>query len=300
MRIFSGSSNKKLAEKIAQQLNIPLSPLEIHVFPDGEKRVRVLEKVVDQHVVVVQSTGGDGRSDEYYMELFFIIDALKRSGASEVTVVVPYMGYQRQDHVFREGEVVSSAAIIEMLEAVGANVFIAFDLHSIRIPELFHIPVKHLSALPLFVHKIREYGFDKESVLVSPDMGGNRRIKQMSEMLGNMPHASIVKDRDLASGIVSAQTIEGALKKKAIIVDDMISSGKTIEAAVSLLKKQGVLQILVLAVHPVFSDEAPILLQNLPIEKVVVSDTIEVPKEKQFQKLTILSVANMIAGEIKA
>ena len=186
-----------------------------------------------------------------------------------------------------------------MLEAVGANVFITFDLHSIRIPELFHIPVKHLSALPLFVHKIREYGFDKESVLVSPDMGGNRRIKQMSEMLGNMPHASIVKDRDLASGIVSAQTIEGALQKKAIIVDDMISSGKTIEAAVSLLKKQGVLQILVLAVHPVFSDEAPILLQNLPIEKVVVSDTIEVPKEKYFTKLHVLSVAEMIAGAIK-
>ena len=159
MRIFSGSSNKKLAEKIAQQLNIPLSPLEIHVFPDEEKRIRVIERVVGEDCVVVQSASTN--ADKNYMELFFIADALKRSGARSITGVVPYLGYQRQDHVFREGEAVSLEVIIKTLKAIGVDKIITFDLHSIRIPELFHIPVKHLSALPLFVHKIREYGFDK-------------------------------------------------------------------------------------------------------------------------------------------
>lgn len=297
MKIFSGNSNKPLAQKIATYLSIPLSKLEIHVFPDGEKRVRVLEHVVDEHVLIVQSTAE--KVDEYYMELFFIIDALKRSGASQITVILPYMGYQRQDHIFREGEVVSSEAIIAMLEVLGANLFVSFDLHSIRIPELFHIPVVHLSALPFFAKKIKEYGFIMDSVLVSPDMGGIRRIKQLSEML-HMPYASIVKNRDLDTGLVTSGDIKGNLSKKAVIVDDMISSGKTIQAAVALLKKNGISEILVCATHPVFSKGSSTLLQNLPIEKVLVSDTIDIPKEKEFEKLEIVSVAETIAENLKS
>lgn len=298
MKIFSGSSNKPLAERIAKLLRIELSQLEIHVFPDEEKRVRVIEKVLGEDCIVVQSSSIN--ADKNYMELFFIIDALKRNGAKSVTCIIPYLGYQRQDHMFREGEAVSMEVIIKILEAVGINKLITFDLHSSRIPELFHIPVVHLSALSLFAEKIKEIIKDSNTVLVSPDMGGIRRIKILSdEMLNNMPYATIVKNRDLGSGKISMSEIQGVLRKRAIIVDDMISTGSTIVAAAELLAKKGAEEIFVFASHPVFSFDAPKLLQQSPIEKIFVTDTIAVPKEKRFPKLSVLSVAGMIATELK-
>ena len=298
MKVFSGSSNKPLAEKIAKELKVKLSPLEIHIFPDGEKRVRVLEKVVDKECIVVQSTSTP--ADQNYMELFFIVDAIRRSGAKTVTAVIPYLGYQRQDHIFRAGEAVSLEVVIRTLEAVGMDKLILLDLHSIKIPELFHIPVCHLSALPLFAEKIKEKKWaNYETVLVSPDMGGVRRIKLLSEMLSGMPYASIVKNRDLTTGEVTAEKVEGKLKKRALIVDDMISSGGTIITATNFLLKTGVSEIYVFATHPVFSDAAAEILQKSAVQKVFVTDTIEVPKEKQFPKLEILSIAKMITNELK-
>lgn len=311
MKIFSGSTNKPLAEKIAKLLKTKLSELEIHVFPDEEKRVRIIDRVVGEDCVVVQSACPN--ADKNYMELFFIADALKRSGADSVSAVVPYLGYQRQDHVFRSGEAVSLEVIIKMLEGVGVDKVITFDLHSIKIPELFHIPVVHLSALSLFAEKIKNLGAAgpaKESsklkvksskfALVSPDMGGIRRIKILSEILNNMPFATIEKNRDLKSGKIEASQVHGAIKKQAIIVDDMISTGSTIVAAANLLLKKGAEEIVVFATHPVFSKDAHILLQRSKVKKVLVTDTIEVPKEKQFEKLEVLSVAEMIATSLSS
>ena len=156
MKIFSGTASKNLAQKTADVLKIKLSKLELRIFPDEEKRIRVVEKIIGEECIVVQSASTI--ADKNYMELFFIADALKRSGARAVTAVIPYLGYQRQDHVFRSGEAVSLEVIIKMLEAVGVDRVITFDLHSIKIPELFHIPVVHLSALPLFAEKIRILG----------------------------------------------------------------------------------------------------------------------------------------------
>src|SRR6185436_1016499 len=175
MKIFSGSSNKPLAQKVAHELGTALSEIEIFVFPDGEKRIQIQEDVVDKHCVVVQSTSTPVA--ENYMELFFIIDGLKRSGASKITVVIPYLGYQRQDHVFRSGEAVSLDVAVHALEKTGATGVITFDLHSIKIPEVFSVPVAHLSALAIFAHKIRDLA--GEGILVSPDLGGLRRISQI-------------------------------------------------------------------------------------------------------------------------
>jgi len=333
MRIFSGSSNKPLAETIAKALKIKLSELEVHVFPDEEKRIRVIDKVLEEDCIVVQSTSTN--ADINYMELFFIVDALKRSGAKSVTAVIPYLGYQRQDHVFREGEAVSLGVVIKALEAVGADKVITFDLHSIKIPEFFEIPVVHLSALPLFAKKIKEIivaqgpvrSFppasarsslassnelravgslstsatlrSKDVTLVSPDMGGIRRIKILSEMLGNMPYASIEKNRDLKSGKIEASKVHGVIKKQAIIVDDMISTGSTIVAAADLLSKKGAEEVVVFATHPVFSKDAHILLQKSKVKKVFVTDSIDITKEKQFEKLKILSVAEVITRTLK-
>lgn len=298
MKIFSGTSNKFLAERIAKKLNLTLSPLEIHIFPDKEKRIRLLDSVVNQHTVLVQSTSTP--ADENYMELFFIADALKRNGAKSVTAVIPYLGYQRQDHMFREGEAVSLQVIIETLQAVGVNRLIGFDFHTIRVPELFRIPVSDLSALPLFAERIKKENWRKDdTMLIAPDMGGQRRIKLLSEMLGGMTYCAIEKNRDLATGEVTAEEIKEDVKKRALIVDDMISSGGTIITAANLLLRKGVEEIYVFATHPVFSDAAAEVLQGSGVQKVFVTDSIYVPEQKQFRKLNILSISKMVAKEIK-
>lgn len=300
MKIFSGSSNKPLAEKIAKELGLKVSPLEIYVFPDGEKRVRVLDKVVGEDCVVVQPTSMP--ADENYMELFFIIDSLKRSGASKITAVIPYLGYQRQDHVFRDGEAVSLEVIVETLQSTGVSKIITFDLHSIKIPELFSkVQLIHLSALSLFAEKIESFGFrNSDFVLISPDMGGIRRVKEVSSLKGSMPFAVINKDRDLATGEVEAVDLEGNVKgKTAVVIDDMISTGKTISEGAKLLLKRGAKKVFVFATHPVFTGEYKEVLQNSSVEKVFVTDTIDVPQDKRFKKLEVISVAKLIVKHIK-
>jgi len=310
MKIFSGSSNKPLAQNSAKELDVEVSPLEISVFPDGERRIRVVDNVVDEKTVVFQSTSTP--PDQNYMELFFIVDALKRSGASTVTAVIPYLGYERQDHIFRDGESVSLDVIVKTLERIGVDKLVAFDLHSIKVPELFTIPVLHLSALDLFAQKIREsliinppageagHKSSKNFVLVSPDMGGIRRIKMLSESLDNMPYATVEKNRDLETGDISDSSMEGDVNGKiAIIVDDMISTGRTIVAAEKILLENGARKVFVFATHAVFSASAAELLQNLKAEKVFVTDTIFIPKEKHFSKLEIISVSKTIAEGLK-
>ncbi len=300
LKIFSGSANKPLTEKVCKILGVSLSPLELYVFPDGEKRVRVEDRVVDDDTVVIQPTSHP--ADGNYMELFFIIDALKRSGSKSVTAVIPYLGYQRQDHIFRDGEAVSLDVVVRALETAGATRVITFDLHSIKIPELFSVPVVHLSALPLFAKQVESLKSKVESqdiVLVSPDMGGIRRIKLISEMLDNMPFATIMKNRDLVSGHVEAASIDGEVLKRAVIVDDMIASGKTVIAAAQLLRKSGAEDISVMAAHAVLSGNASELLQNSIISKVIVTDTIDIPDEKRFPKLEIISIADLIAKELR-
>lgn len=298
MKIFSGSANRTLAQNIAQFLKTDLSPVEIHVFPDGEQRIWLEEDVVDQHTVIVQPTASP--VDSNYMQLFFFVDALKRSGAASITVVMPYVGYQRQDHVFRLGEAVSLDVVITALEAQGVTKVIAFDLHSIKIPELFHVPIHHMTALGLFSEIIQDNKWDDHNtVLVTPDMGGIRRIKILAEML-SLPYASVEKNRDLSSGHVEAATVYGDLKKRAIMVDDMISSGHTIDEAAKLLHSKGVEEIQVFATHAIFSEEAPQILQNSQVENVFVTDTVYTPESKYFDKLTIVSIAPLIAKELRS
>ncbi|HVA96079.1 MAG TPA: ribose-phosphate pyrophosphokinase [Candidatus Acidoferrales bacterium] len=316
MKLFSGSSNKPLAEAIAKDLTTKLSPIETMIFPDGERRIKLNANVLEENTVVIQSTNTP--VDQNYIELFFIIDALRRNGAKSVTAVIPYLGYQRQDHVFREGEVVSLDVMIRFLESLKVDKVIALDLHSIKIPELFHIPITHLSALPLFAERIQSKAFNtlvdsnnpddflKDTILVSPDMGGLRRIEQMSEMLSGIPWIATVKDRDLRTGDITIKQFEGPLNpsdlpgKRALIVDDMVSSGNTVVQSAQLLKDNGVVSCDVFATHAVFSEEAPELLQESSIDRVYVTDTVFISEEKYFPKLHVLSVAEMISKELHA
>lgn len=297
MKLFAGSASEELGGSIAQILGIPLSTVEHHVFPDGEQRIQLLEGVVDEDVVIVQSTGIP--TDQNYIELFLLLDAATRNGAKSVTAVIPYIGYSRQDHIFRSGEARSLEVMINSIEVNGATSVIGFDFHSIKTPELFHVPVTHLSALPLFASVIKQNGWlDEDTILVSPDMGGLRRLSQISAMLGDMSTASVEKNRDLTTGHIDAAIVHGEIKKRCLLVDDMVSSGKTTVQAVEMVKKHGAEEVYVFATHPVFSENATQLLQSSSARRVFVTDTIAVPKEKQFEKLEVLSVAEMIGGQL--
>ncbi|MFI5265571.1 MAG: ribose-phosphate diphosphokinase [Candidatus Levyibacteriota bacterium] len=299
MKLFSGSSNKPLAEKISKGLDTSLSPVELFTFPDGEKRVMVPTNVVGEDCVVVQPTSPP--VDSNVMELFFIIDALKRTGAKTVTTVIPYFGYERQDHVFRDGEARSLEVITNILAMQQVDRVIGLDFHSVKVPEIFKIPVTHLSALPLFAENIKKMGWaENETVLVTPDMGGLRRIEILSEMMGGIPYVSVEKNRDLESGNIESTVFHGKLKKRAVIVDDIIASGKTIVAATNLLLENGVEEVVVMASHAVFAPEAPLLLQNSKTSKIFVTDSIHISKSGRFPKLEILSVAPLISKTLRA
>lgn len=304
MKIFTGNSNSELAEKVANKMNLRVSPVEIFIFPDGERRIQIQENVVDEDVVLVQSTNTP--VDHNYMELFFLIDGLKRNGARNLTLVMPYFGYQRQDHIFRSGESVSLDVVARILETLKIDKLLFIDPHTVKIPLFFNIPAISLSALPLFAQTAKEAGWSKENtVLVSPDLGGLRRIDKMSELLDGMPWIATVKDRNLDNGSIEISKFEGPYtisefkEKRALIVDDMISSGKTIVESANLLRANGIAQIFVMVTHPVFSAEAPKLLENSIVEAVFVTDTVSMSSDKHFSKLKILSTAELIAGELK-
>ncbi|HEX7041775.1 MAG TPA: ribose-phosphate pyrophosphokinase [Patescibacteria group bacterium] len=301
MKLFSGSANKLLTEEIAKSLNLPLSLIDVHIFPDGERRIRIHDKVTDKKAIVVQSASTP--VDTNYMELFFIVDALKRAKAKEIIAIVPYFGYQRQDHLFRNGEAVSLEVVVNLLEHVGVNKLVSIDMHSKKIPSLFHIPVAHLSAVSIFAEEIKRQKWDNPStVIISPDKGGLGRVKKLSEFLNNLSFFAVEKKRDKASGRVSMKNINQKFlkdKKRAIIIDDMISSGGTLLSLSSILKEKGIKEIYVFATHAVFSEDAPIKLQRSNLKKIYTTDSVSIPKEKKFQKLEILSLANILAKELQ-
>lgn len=314
MKLFSGSASRPLALKVAKALDMKLSPREIKTFADGERRFRIKADVVDEDTVIIQSTNTP--VDRNYMELFFMIDALKRSGAKSVTVVIPYLGYQRQDHIFRDGEVVSLEVIIRFLESLKVDRIIALDLHSIKIPELFQIPVTQLSALSLFAETMKSKSFNeflnddskdlfKNSILISPDLGGTRRVEQLSKLLNDLPWTALNKKRDLKTGEITINGFEGSFNptnlsgKRALIVDDMISSGETIMEAAEYLKNNGVVSCDVFATHALFSEDAAEELQESYIDSLYVTNAVTISEEKQFPKLHILSVVDIIAKELK-
>jgi ribose-phosphate pyrophosphokinase len=297
--LFIGDlDNRKLSEKIAKLLGTQAVYPDKHIFPDGEMRLRVLEEVADQPVVFLKSH--EGSIDSSILETSFLIDILKRNGAGPVTGIIPYLGYMRADHMFRTGEGVPLEVVISLFEAVGLAKVILVDPHSIRIPELFHIPVTDLSALSVFADEIKSMNLPNGSyTLATPDMGGIRRIKLLSEMLDNAPYAAVEKNRDLETGNVEMAKVEGKITDTCFVVDDMISSGGTIVKALDALSEHGAKNLYVMATHAVFSENAPRLLQASRARKVFITDSISVPDSKRFKKLEILSIADLIAGELK-
>lgn len=300
MIFFGDETNKSLSEGLAAELKTPLNYPDIAVFPDGERRIRILEDVVEKDVVFLKTSTSNNNPDSFVIETAFLIDAIKRSGADKITGIIPYLPYCRADHVFRDGEAVPLEVVIKLFEEAGLSKIIFVDPHTIKMPEMFSIDVVNLSALSLFAEKIKEIGFDKKnSVIVSPDMGGLRRMEQLSEMLEGLEFTSIEKDRDYETGEIKASGIHGEVKKTCFVIDDIISSGRTIVQAVEKLSSLGAKEIYVFATHPVFSEDAAKILKSSKAKKVFVTDAIPVPGEKKFEALEVLSLGSEIGRAIK-
>lgn len=299
MILVGDPQNKSLSQAVASKLDVKIVYPEITVFPDSEQRVRIPSRITGERVYLLKSIMAP--VDSSVLQLSFTVDALVKNGADKVIGIIPYIPYMRADHMFRTGEAVPLEVIINMIQDSGLSEIIMVDPHSIKIPEKFEIRVSNLSALSMFADKIKEIEPNRENItIVSPDMGGIRRLKLVDEMLGVVNQVIVNKDRNYESGEIRVAEYEGEIKEKCFIVDDIISTGKTIVQAIDTLDQGGARGIYVFATHPVFSENASELLANSKAEKIFVTDSIPVPKEKRFDKLEILSIADLIANEIKS
>ncbi|OGH12393.1 MAG: hypothetical protein A2857_01510 [Candidatus Levybacteria bacterium RIFCSPHIGHO2_01_FULL_36_15] len=291
-------NNQELSKKLSKALSIDIFYPEIHVFPDGERRIRINQNVANKSAAILKSISTPVETN--LLEFCFTVDALRRNGINNIFGIITYLGYSRADHIFRVGEAVPLEVVIKILEASGVDKVLLIDPHSIKTPELFHVDVQVESALSLFGRKIKEIESDKNNIsVVSPDMGGIRRIKILSRMLGGVKEATINKDRDLQTGELKNLGVEGNLNSKCFIVDDMISTGGTMTEAIDAVTEKGVEEVYVFVTHPVLSGDAPKVLQNSKAKKVFMTDTINIPENKRFPKLEILSVAPIIASKIQ-
>jgi ribose-phosphate pyrophosphokinase len=294
--IFSGNSNPQLASEIAKQLNLPLGKVEIIRFADSECRVQIEEDVEGKDVFIVQSVSDP--VDENLMELLLMGDAVKRGEPRKIVAVLPYHGYARQDRVHRQGECLSAQVVAKLIESVGFDKLITLELHNEAILGFFKIPVVHLSGLSIFqplVEKIKG-----EVVIITPDAGALKRAQKFAEDL-DLPLALIEKKRDLSQAhkILSMKVVGEVKDKIAIIVDDVIVTGGTLVNGAHLLKQKGAKQVIAIATHADFVGGSDKILEDSPVDKVWVTDTIPVPEDKRFPKLQIFSIVPIIASAIQ-
>ncbi len=306
MKLFSGSANPTLSQKIADKLGLPLSKAEIVHFENSETRIHIEEDVKNESCYVIQPTSNP--SDTHLMELFFFCDALRRQEAKKVYAVIPYFGYARQDVQHRPGECVSANVVIRFLESIGFYKVYVVNLHDEATEGVFSIPFKNIDAFPILATEIRKYVgkgnvTPKKVAVVSPDHGGVERARRFGDdLFGNVNHTiSVVeKRRDLEHIHESiALDLYGDVKgKTAILVDDMITSGGTLRHAAKLCLERGATRVLTAVIHHDFGPKAPMELQASVIEKIFITDTIALKPEQKFKKLTEVSVADVIVEAI--
>lgn len=294
--LYSGSSNLPLAQEVAKLLNISLGKVDLTRFADGELRPWIQDDIRDKTVIVLESLSYP--MDEHVMELVLMGDAIRRCAPKRTIAVIPYLGYARQDKLHRLGEPVSARVMVKFLEVSQFAEIIGVDFHNNAIVGFFEIPVTHVSALDTIAAEIKKMNI-QDAVVVSPDVGGSKRARNMAYFL-DMPLAVMEKRRFLdRHDTTETYQIIGEVKgKTAIICDDVISTGgTTVNAAVSL-KESGATRIIATTTHGIFAGDAVSKLMKSPIELVFATNTIDIPKEKQFAKLKIVSAAPLLADAI--
>ena len=294
---FSGTSNPVLAAFVAQDLGLVTGKIEITRFIDNECRVYVKEDVRGKNVFILQSLSQI--ADQHLVELCLIGQAVKDLGASSATAVIPWMGYSKQDKAFRSGEAVSAQLVAKFIEAAGFDRVITIELHSEKLTPFFTIGVTELSTHNLLASSLRKEIEIESAVVVSPDKGGQSRSERFANKLG-LSVVYLRKVRDLTTGRIriadASESVEG---KRVIIFDDIINTGETAIRSSEYLASIGAKNIHFLATHAVLAGEAGTLLQRSPIDMIIVTDTIQLPKDKTFPKLRVVTVAPFLAEEIR-
>jgi ribose-phosphate pyrophosphokinase len=293
LELYSGRAHPALAEDIAAHLGVRLGEPNLRQFPNGEIHCRFNESVRGADVFIIQTHSGP--VNDSIMEQCIMIDAAKRASAKRVTAVCPYYGYSRQDRKAEGREPITAKLVSDLLAAAGANRVVSVDLHSGQIQGFFDGPVDHLMAMPVQV----EYLLDHEPesmVIVAPDAGRVKVAERFAQRLG-ADLAIVHKKR--SSGVVEAREVIGDVAgRRCVLIDDMIDTAGTIVAASEILVNRRAGEVWAMATHGVLSDPAVDRLKNSPIARVVVTNTLPVPPEKQIDKLEVLSVAGIIADAL--
>ena len=294
-KLISGTANRKLADEVVKILKVPLTPVEIRRFHDGEIYCRILESVRGCDVYVIQPTSPDASLN--LMELLIMVDALKRSSPDKITAVIPYYGYCRQDKKTKPREPITAKLVANLIETAGVDRVIMFDLHVPQVQGFFDIPSDNLDVIPLFADYIAGKKL-KNIVVVSPDAGGAARARSFGKIL-NAPIAIIDKRRP-EQNVAQVENVIGDVKgKTAFLVDDIIDTAGSITEAANILMKFGAKDVYALATHGVLSNPAKERIRDSKIKEVVVTNTLEMPKERPISKLKVISIAPLLAETIK-
>ena len=295
--LLSGRSHPELAESVADELGIALSPTLAYDFANGEIFIRFRESVRGTDAFVLQSHTTP--INTWIMEQLIMIDALKRASAKRITVIVPFYGYARQDKKHRGREPISARLMADLFKAAGADRLMTVDLHTSQIQGFFDGPVDHLFALPLLAEHVSSRVSTDQITVVSPDAGRVRVAERWTDVLG-APLAIIHKrrDPDVPNQVRVFEVVGDVQDRVCVVVDDMIDTGGTIVKAAETLLENGAKDVIVAATHGILSDPARDRLQQSQISEVVVTDTLPIPAERQFDKLTVLSIAPILATAI--
>jgi ribose-phosphate pyrophosphokinase len=299
LMVFSGRAHPGLAEEVAEQLGVGLVPTSAYDFANGEIYIRYEESVRGSDAFVIQSHTAP--INQWIMEQLIMIDALKRASAKRITVVLPFYGYARQDKKHRGREPISARLMADLFKTAGANRLICVDLHTSQIQGFFDGPVDHLMALPILTDHVRDRYGDQQLAVVSPDAGRIKVAEQWSARLNNAPLAFIHKTRDIdRPNETVANRVVGEVKGRVcILVDDMIDTAGTITKAADALMAEGAAGVIIAATHAILSGPAVDRLKNCQASEVIVTNTLPIAAECQFDKLSILSIAPMISQAIR-
>jgi ribose-phosphate pyrophosphokinase len=297
MMLFGGRAFPELATEVADCMGVEVAPAKLYDFANGEIMVRFLESVRGCDAFVLQSHTAP--INQWIMEQLIMVDALKRASAKRITVVMPFFGYARQDKKSRGREPISARLLADLFATAGADRLMAVDLHTAQIQGFFDGPVDHLFALPILAGYLESKLNVRNVTVVAPDAGRVRVCERWTDRLGT-PLAIIHKrrDPDVANQVKVFEVVGHVKGRTCILVDDMIDTGGTIVKAADALFEQGAERVIVAATHGVLSGPAIDILKNSRISEVVITNTLPVPQEKRFDKLTVLSIAPLIARAI--